>query len=441
MMFPRVLVVSLVRVNAADAINNGLLLRSVFGDWPKENLAQIYSEGANGDEGFFGSYYKLGPDDRWFGKTFYRLKARAPAAGLVPGPTAAIGEGHPGRGSWIHRTIGRLVVDSGFYELVFRPRISRKMLAWISEFQPDVILAQGYTLSFSWLPVMLHRRTGTPLAFFTTDDWPTYVYRDFPMTWLLHRSARSLITHAGLRIAFGDKMRRAFENKYGAPFVSLYHLDAKERFPEYAGRSSRAVRSIAFVGSLYLKRHEALIDLLSVIRKGSDIEHSVAIHVYAPEIPEEVPETLRKAPEIVFYPLPSHDDLPAVLAREDILFMAESFSVDPDAISLSLSTKCHLFMASGTPILAYGPPYSGTIDYAAREGWAAVVTERNAEGLEQALRRLQRDCGYRNELVARAMDVFLRNHELRSGQRIFRNWIASAAHAVNDGGRAAQQES
>lgn len=34
--YPRVLVATLGRINAVDSFNNGLLLRNLFGGWPRE---------------------------------------------------------------------------------------------------------------------------------------------------------------------------------------------------------------------------------------------------------------------------------------------------------------------------------------------------------------------------------------------------------------------
>lgn len=34
-------------------------------------------------------------------------------------------------------------------------------------------------------------------------------------------------------------------------------------------------------------------------------------------------------------------------------------------------------MMSNRPVLVYGPSYSGTVDYADRDGWGLVVSERN----------------------------------------------------------------
>jgi hypothetical protein len=54
MKYPRVLVLAMSRINAADADSNGLLLPNLFGSWRRKNLGQIYGSADNADEGLFG---------------------------------------------------------------------------------------------------------------------------------------------------------------------------------------------------------------------------------------------------------------------------------------------------------------------------------------------------------------------------------------------------
>ena len=70
--FPRVLIIYHSCINKAD--QHGVSIRGWFGDWPKENLAQIYSGGEFGDEKFCGYNFKLGPKERRLGRFFYKLK-------------------------------------------------------------------------------------------------------------------------------------------------------------------------------------------------------------------------------------------------------------------------------------------------------------------------------------------------------------------------------
>lgn len=74
----------------------------------------------------------------------------------------------------------------------------------------------------------------------------------------------------------------------------------------------------------------------------------------------DIPDELLCSEHVDFLPLPgSHDQLPAVLAGCDVLFLPGHFDTAyQNAIQLSLSSKAHLYMMSGRPILVYGPIWS-----------------------------------------------------------------------------------
>ena len=70
--YPRVLIIYNSRINKAD--QHGVSIRGWFADWPKGNLAQIYSGGEVGEESFCKYNFKLGEKERKYGRYFFRLK-------------------------------------------------------------------------------------------------------------------------------------------------------------------------------------------------------------------------------------------------------------------------------------------------------------------------------------------------------------------------------
>ena len=420
--YPRVLLVSSAKIKADDPAY--LLVRTEFGDWPKERLAQIFaSDDLAGQGEFCGRTYQLGAGDRLFGRLFRRLRGQVSGMvavdalqGSVQPPAAT------GLRRWVKaakKRLGDWLISSGVWEVLFHVRVSPSMAQFVETFHPDLIYCQGYSLGFSSLPLMLSRRFDCPICFQTTDDWPAYTYRASPVGWLLRRRARQLVLTSKVRMAFGEKMRQIFEARYQVPFLVTYHSDQAERFRCPAINRPAGPRTILFTGNLGLRRYEAIGDLLEVIRSPDLGDLNIEVRVYTSGLPKEVPESLRLAPEIRFLPLPSHEELPSVLAAGDVLFLPESFSVEPKMIDLSVSTKCHLYMLSGRPVLVYGPPYCGTVDYAYREGWAVVVRERSSQVLGAALVSLLSDEAILSKISQNAGLVAVQNHDLAMNRASF----------------------
>lgn len=323
--------------------------------------------------------------------------------------------------------LGNLLIRSGVWEPLFKVRISAPMGQFIKNYQPEIIYCSGYSLAFATLPLMISSKYSIPICFQTLEDWPSYSYRYSPIGALFRRKAKLLISNAALRLAFGEKMQRLYQKRYHVPFEVTYHSDDMKRFSNITLKRVQNVRKIVFSGNLVLSRHECIEDLLKAIRQIENGKEKILIEIYCAGLPKEVPETVRSAPEIVFKPIPAHNELPQILRNADILFLPEAFSVGAARLGLATSTKCHLYMMAECPILAYGPSYAGTMEYAIKHGWAFVVQQRDIHMLADGIRKLLNDQVLVTELKNKALECFKRNHDRNTAQTRFEQMIAAAA--------------
>jgi glycosyltransferase involved in cell wall biosynthesis len=436
-MYPRVLVVVLGRINRADNANNGLLLRNLFADWPRENLAQIYSSGDNGDAGYFGHNYLLRPQDRRMGSLFYRLKAKALSdedsiKSTPPDPVTI-----PPRIGYSFKSISkRLLVDSGLYEILFRPRLSAGMLSWAEDFRPDIIFAQGYCLTFAWLPVLLSKQFLVPIAYYPTDDWPSETYRsdvkasvlESLMNKAVSHAARDLVECSSVRFAFNRYMQAEYIERYRRDFSVIMHGDNKSRYcGVHPFRLAKADECWIVATGLFDESRKLLLDDLEQACIELD---SRGIRARATVFPvnslAEFTREIEKYRHIDFAPCPAHDELAAVLRGADILFLPERFSKSAEGIRMSVSSKAHLFMFSEKPIVVYSAPITGIARYAKEDGWAAVVDRRDTRLLADTFARIIADNTYRQTLIERARLTVGKNHDLNSIRAVFREKIYTA---------------
>ena len=417
--FPKVLVLAMGRVNAADANSNGLLLRNLFEEWPRQRTAQIWSSGDNGDPGYFGRTYQLGPTDRHLGRLFYRMKKASLETSGDGGDASGTAQGRQGLMGWAHHNF----VASGLYELAFLPKVSRAMAAWVADFDPDVIFAQGYNITFAQLPVLLAERFQKPLVYYPTDDWPSLAYRIFKhrlplLSRFLDRTvssaASALATRASVPLAFNPYMGAEYLRRYGKPFHVLMHGDSPARF-EAAGIDRRADGDecwIVATGSFNASRIPLLRDLdracARLARSGIKARATV---FPANRLPAEMTREGALA-HVGVEPCPSHEGLAAVLRGADILFLPERFDDSSGGIGLSVSSKAHLFMFSGRPTVVYSSPETGLARYAREQGWADLVDRADDAALAEALARLVTDREHRAGLVRRALEVATANHDM-----------------------------
>jgi len=439
MRYPRVLIVALGRINASDSANDGLLVRNLFGSWPRENLAQIFSSGDNGDDGFFGHYYQLRSCDRVFGSLFYKLKGSATAE--VPTITS-IDKNFVIPTGLIPQLKGfarRMFIDTGIYELLFRPRLSAEMERCVKEFQPDIIFAQGYNLTFTWLPLLLKKATGAKLAFLCSDDWPTYLYsgqlgESTLFRWFVRPVVKTathrLLSEVDVPFAFGQPMADEYASRYGKFFFTLNHADNSRRFDSATPHRIHPpdVKTIIAIGNYNRFRWPLLLDANDACQELHAQGIKMRLVVLSSAIDAEGVNALSTAPFIDVLPDPGNDLLPAYLKGADILLLAEGFEEGfVSAIKLSVSSKAHLFMFSHRPIIVYAHPDTGIARYAQTSGWGSLVKHRNKRELVEAIRGLIENQKQTDSLIARADEVAEKFHSHQANREILLRGLASSS--------------
>jgi len=327
----------------------------------------------------------------------------------------------------------RLLLDTGLYELIFRPVLSPHLIDWVKKFKPDIIFAQGYCLTFTWLPVMLAKHFNLPIAYYPTDDWPNETYRSkasgVPFISRLvgqtvDSSSHVLVAASSVCIAFNRYMQEEYLERYGKNFSVLMHGDEFARFDALQpDRRTVATETwIVCTGGFYENR----LSLLSDLDEACEILISRGVKVKASvfpvnDLPKAVTSSFR---HIIVEPCPTHNGLAAILKGADILFLPERFDETSEGIRLSVSSKAHLFMLSGRPTIIYSAPVTGIARYAKEENWAMVVEVRSPEKLAEAIVELIRNPCRSEELINNAKALAEKNHNLRNIREEFHRIIS-----------------
>jgi hypothetical protein len=342
--------------------------------------------------------------------------------------------------SRVKSTVGSFIQDSGLYELIFKVKPSEQLFDWVREFDPDIILAQGYNLSFTWLPLMLKRELNKPLAFYNSDDWPTYLYSSrkglYAITApfvrsIVARSTNDLIASVDVPFAFNDMMGEEYERRYGKTFTTLMHCDDPLRFlrAESIRLQPPEVKSIIATGAFDDSRWPLLLDLEQACQRLNDMGIPTRATVLATRISEEGFRMVKSCRFVKLQDDPGHEMLPSYLKGADLLYLPETF--DPEVAhgyKYSISTKAHLFMFSQRPILVYGHPACGLVRYAERDGWASVVEEQSIALLVKYLRSILLDNEHCKQRVQLANQIVMRNNDCATVRNIFYSSLLTTSH-------------
>jgi len=410
--FPKVLIIVKNRINQVDGPSAAL--RNWFYEWPKENLAQIYSYQGVIAEKFCGNNYLFGGHDKLFGWFFDRLK-------------------YSKFGINIESKKNNFLIESGIWELFFPPRISYELAQWVKDFSPEIIYMQGWDISFIKLPLKLQKIFKIPICLHMTDDWPLVLYLNSKISavtrFALQHNFRELIKHSSIRFSVSELMTQEYKRRYHVDFETMMVADETQRFFKAAPKDAinSGVFSIIYTGGLGAGRWQSILDLYNAIKDLDLNGKKFALNLFSFRVPIEIKKELLDKPGIYFFDLPSHEELPSVLKSADLLFLPESFDKELfSLLHLSISTKAHLYMMSERPILAYGPAYAGVVDYAKKSGWAYVVEKRDENLLRDAVIKLLDDKKICEDLIERGRKTVATNHDATLVRENFRVRLVNA---------------
>ncbi|HEY5368245.1 MAG TPA: glycosyltransferase [Hanamia sp.] len=416
--YPRVLIIYPSCINKED--QHGVSMREWFADWPQNKLAQIYSGNEIGDKKFCAYNFKLGEKERKFGKLFFKFKdsslGKSSYITILDDEIKNLNK--VSLLSLFKNKISGWLIGTGLWELMFPPVLSQEMARFVSDFNPQIIYCQGYSLTFTWIPIMLHDRFNIPICFQTGDDWPSFIYKSSPLSIVMrpmvNKAVRSLLSKSSVRLANGRIMEEEYKKRYGLPFATLMICDNIDRFRNETPRRvvDNGFISVVYSGNLGNYRWASIIELCEAAKQISLDRVKIMVTAFATIIPPEAVNQLQEIDNLQVLPNPSHEELPSYLKGADILFLPESFEEKrANEIHLSISTKAHLYMLSEKPVLVYASSLTGIANYAKEEGWACVVEEQNVSKLAAALKNLIENREYSNKLINKGIEVYLRNHD------------------------------
>lgn len=249
--------------------------------------------------------------------------------------------------------------------------------------------------------------TDVPYVVVVHDDYLTDM--NFFGRWL----TRALMRGAAHIYCVSSGMKETIRRNFGVD--AELQLPATERHADKPARLRGHEIVIVFAGSITGAVEDNLKLLAALITSGRfrEIGIDAQLHLYTVLKRDQQREWGWNHPSIVIHGWVAQAELTAVLCKADILFLPFSFApAESHTVKTAFPSKTADYLASGTPILVFGPKYSTLVAYARREGFGEIVTEPDGDLLGQAIQRIVRDPAHREALRQRALAVFAKYHDI-----------------------------
>ena len=426
----------------SDLTGTGIYLRRIFSSWPAERVASVAARGPINQPDWTSccEHYCLGdlelkviPALRVFAtprqSQVLRPDFTQPSVLEVTKPNLGVKNFAMPPAKFLWRA---LLKTLGGSDLFYRVEVSKQLAEFILKFQPDVIYGHCASLTSVRILANIRRHFPIPLVVHCMDDWPTTIYKgscaEGMHRKLFLKEFSQLIKSAALVIGICEEMANEYRDRYerevhylGMP-VDLEAYEAVRRKNWTAGRPFR----LQFAGRVGWALKQSLSDIAYAIgslnSEGMDIVFDILTFN-----PLELDEFCRDSEHVHVKSAVEPRELAVQQALADVLIVCLDHGALPfTQARYSMPSKLPGCLASGTPILAYGPRGLPFIEYARRSGWGIVVDVCDPDYLKETIKSLVNSVQLREHYGRNALALASRNHDTKSISREFSELVVSA---------------
>ena len=344
--FPNILIVSEVPLGAPNGF--GVTLKNLFAGWPRETIRYFYNRA---------DYRNLPKADLDFR--------------YAPVPNS------PGRRHAIPKWLGITPEWRGRYSKAWLRRNLRG-------FNPDLVFSSVHSMSTILFANWIAQQTSRPHVLHIMDE---------PFKHAEPAEVKSLLQRTRGFLTISETMRSTYRKRYGHD-SQVFHNGAEEEFfnpPPRQTTSKDAPIRIRFIGNLlHLQHFQAIEDIATAVRQHNRTnKRPASLEIFGGEYPEGCSEEILHPDEVTYHGRIDLVDRISTIAEADLL--AIPFTFNPgyfEEYRLSIPTKLPENLATGIPVLMYGPKGMAATDFCLRHDLATVLTKRSVPDLLKVIKDL-----------------------------------------------------
>lgn len=391
--------------------NMGKTLMSYFGEFEAENLAQLYVHSEIPTTDICKLYYRMTDKEiiksivtRRSGRVFTEddIVLDASSARTDTGITAKMYQGARKRSPLIY-----FARDLWWCLGAWK---TKKLMHWVDDFSPDAVFLASGDYSFIYkIALFIAKKRNIPLVVSCMDDY--YIYNKNEHLFggkIVHKrfmkQVRKTMEYASCILPICDKMGKDYGKMFNKPCYTLHTRTAISEPLCFEKRNA-----ISYIGNLGYDRYKQIIKLGKAL-KELDIDGAPRyIDVYSGEKDNGIISTLTEENGIRFHGSIPADEVLKVMGESMAVIHTESFDESiKKRVAYSVSTKIADSLASGTPIIAYGPSDIASMDYLKENNAAYCITEE--DDLAAMLSSFITDRNIRDNIVSNALNLAKKNH-------------------------------
>lgn len=418
--------VLIVSHNCFSTYNNmGITLCSLFSQFRKEELCQLYIYPSVPDVDMCNSYYRITDKDILRSGVFLKPSGAPMNMGNLEFGGGTAFENPEDAAVYRRRgntePAARMLRDA-MWSMArwYSPQLRR----WIEQEKPDrIFLAPGYAKFIYDVALKISAAYDLPIVTYICDD---YYFLKEPLTLLgrlqlsaLRKKTDQLMARTSHLVAICQEIRDCYVRKFGvATSVIMTGSDMKKqpRDPKTEGPVI-----LSYLGNIQRNRSSSLAAIgreLDAIARKSGMR--CFLDIYTSEKDPQILKRLEACESVRLHDFVSGDHLQQVFQNSDFLLHVEAFDDENvDLVKHSVSTKIADSLASGIPLIAYGPQRVASMQHLIRNE-CAFVAASEAE-LRAMLERALCSWEERERIAEKAVEVAKKFHNKgKNGALLYR---------------------
>lgn len=402
--YPRVLIVNAQSIYKKNA--TGITLQSIWSEWDADCLLEIYSDPMVMDESNhkFKSYC-ISPNN------VIRL-ARGRVAQSINSNIKATNTQQRSNNkikSYL-RQFAVCELDS------LAVKLDESTLEAIRVFQPQAIYTLGASVSILRLVNKLSVQLNIPVIMHFMDNWAEHIqWEDNPLLSLYKSSLKkkmlACIKRCKLVVTISSSMAEAYHEKFQKETLVLMNTVDISRFNGLTSKDTGVIHFV-YAGGLHLDRWKALREIALSIQQtnGKGI-----LDIFTSKDNIELYRSGFETLPVAFYEAVPHERIDEVYQKADVLVHTEIESENLKGFfKYSISTKIPEYLATGKPILFYGPRDMKLFEYLLQN--QVALTAGTKEELYECVKRLMSEENF-TEMCENAQCLAEKNHCASKNQK------------------------
>ena len=411
--------VLLISHNPITTYNNmGKTFLSLFSAFKPEELCQFYLYPTVPDTKCCGSYYRFTDHDALHSLTYRNV---------VGGEITPNLKSHDGftnekeertyRSASSHTELARLVRDMIWSISNWD---NSCLNAWLDCQFPDIIfVAPGSQELLYDIAITISKERRLPIVAYICDDF--YFLKDNSRTFSAFRRKRirrrieELMHKAALVITICPELAERYSKTFGVNATDLMTCPISQIDSNNPTSKKQSPSNLTYMGNLSYGRGRSILEIGQALESINSTDSKYSFDVYTGNEYPEMLEQLSSCPAIRLHGFVTGDAYKDAFNSAGVFTHVESFEEENrERVRYSISTKIIECLASGKPLLAYGPEDVASMAYL-RKNKCAILAQSQEE-LTATVKNVLTQEQIRKSVVENALQTS--KHEAKNSQRL-----------------------